>query len=119
TRLVTGSGAPTAELVYKLVAVADDDGADAEMRPVAKTSTGKGHRGGRKTATRVIGADGYAVEERLLIHGDTAAPLTEGAIERPLQVPLVVDGEMVTEFDAAAARTHHALARAELRPVWL
>jgi len=119
TRLVTGSGAPTAELVYKLVAVADDDGPDATMRAVAKTSAGKGHRGGRKTATRIIGADGYALEERLLIDGDEPEPLAEGQTERALQVPLIVAGEALAPFDARAAREHHALARAELRPGWL
>src|SRR5699024_10937747 len=44
TSLVTGSGAPTAELVYKLVEV--------EGRPVAKRSSHKESRGGRKSAVR-------------------------------------------------------------------
>src|SRR4051812_22679123 len=48
TRLVSGSGAPTAQLVYKLVAVADSAGRDAPLRPVAKTSIGKATVGGRK-----------------------------------------------------------------------
>lgn len=121
TRLVAGSGAPTAELVYKLVAVADEVGSDAPMRPVAKTSTGKGHRGGRKVATRVIGADGYAVGERLTTDADAhrAMPLTPGQTERPLQIPYIVDGEVVVTFDPHVARSHHATARAELRPEWL
>src|SRR5699024_11155502 len=63
TRLVTGSGAPTAELVYKLVAIADQPGENTALRSVAKTSPGKGHRGGRKVATRVLDAAGLAVEE--------------------------------------------------------
>lgn len=71
TALVTGSGAPTAGFVYKLVAIADDDGADASLRPVEKTSAGKSTRGGRKWAWRT--ADGREVLRR------TAEPLP-GAI---------------------------------------
>src|SRR5690606_71948 len=52
TALVTGSGAPTASLVYKLVARADRPGEDVSLRPVAKRSPGKPSRGGRKTAVR-------------------------------------------------------------------
>ena len=50
TALVTGSGAPTAALVYKLVARATDTG--GELLPVAKRSVGKPSRGGRKWAVR-------------------------------------------------------------------
>ncbi len=50
TSLVTGSGAPTAGFVYKLVAIAEDDRPGAPMRRVAKTSSGKLTRGGRKWA---------------------------------------------------------------------
>ena len=89
-------------------------------RPVAKTSAGKGHRGGRKVATRVIGADGYAVAEQLVTPADVdAAPLAAGQNERPLQIPYIVDGEVVEPLDPQAARSHHAIARAELRPEWL
>ena len=55
TSLVTGSGSPTAALVYKLVAREDADGI---MRPVAKKSVGKPSRGGRKDAFRRLDADG-------------------------------------------------------------
>src|SRR5215467_6633388 len=47
TSLVTGSGVPTAALVYKLVARADEAGDTAPLRPVAKRSVGKPGRGGR------------------------------------------------------------------------
>lgn len=116
TRLVTGSGAPTAELVYKLVAVADAPGADAPLRPVAKTSAGKGHRGGRKVATRIVDAAGVAVEERVLAPGEVPTPLPDAHDERGLQVPWVIDGEPVRPFSPAAARAHHAAAKAELPP---
>lgn len=50
TRVATGSGHPTASMVYKLVAVADEPG--GTLRPVAKSSASKKSVGGRKTAYR-------------------------------------------------------------------
>ena len=55
TSVVTGSGAPTAGMVYKLVEV---DG-----RPVAKRSAAKESRGGRKSAVRRYKPTGTAIEE--------------------------------------------------------
>jgi len=52
TSLVTGSGVPTAALVYKLVARADEAGGSAPLRAVAKRSVGKPGRPGRKWAVR-------------------------------------------------------------------
>jgi len=83
TSLVTGSGAPTAGLVYKLVEV---DG-----RPVAKRSTSKVTQGGRKVAVRRHRPTGTATEEVL---GIGVAPGVEPH-DRALQVPLVRDGEVV------------------------
>ncbi|HEY9523309.1 MAG TPA: nicotinate phosphoribosyltransferase, partial [Thermopolyspora sp.] len=60
TSLVTGSGAPTASMVYKLVAREDDHGV---IRPVAKRSVGKPSRGGRKEAFRLLDGDGTAISE--------------------------------------------------------
>ncbi|MCW2585772.1 MAG: nicotinate phosphoribosyltransferase [Frankiales bacterium] len=90
TALVTGSGAPTAGLVYKLVAIEDDAGA---MRPVAKRSPGKSTVSGRKWAYR----DGTREVLRLAPGAGT-----------PLQVPLV--------DDLAAARARCARALAALPP---
>src|SRR5262252_623850 len=50
TALVTGSGAPTAALVYRVVARALGPGADARLERVAKRSVGKPSRSGRKWA---------------------------------------------------------------------
>ena len=66
TSLVTGSGAPTAALVYKLVARAREDDGGGPLRPVAKRSVGKPSRGGRKWAVREIGPDGRAIAERVI-----------------------------------------------------
>ena len=71
TSLVTGSGAPTAALVYKLVARSDEPLADdapgglEQLRPVAKRSVGKPGRGGRKWAVRELSAAGEAATERI------------------------------------------------------
>lgn len=114
TRLVTGSGAPTAKLIYKLVAIADEPGPDAPMRSVAKTSPDKGNRGGRKVATRILDRHGHAIEERILVAGEPTRPLPDGGTERGLQTPWVIDGEAIRPFTADAARAHHLRARAEL-----
>ena len=65
TAVVTGSGAPTAGLVYKLVEV---DG-----RPVVKRSEHKATVGGRKTAVRRHKPTGTATEEIVVSQG-TPAP---------------------------------------------
>ncbi|WP_028937422.1 nicotinate phosphoribosyltransferase [Pseudonocardia spinosispora] len=84
TSLVTGSGAPTAGMVYKLVEV---DG-----RPVAKRSSAKESRGGRKSALRRFKPTGTALEEHVF---QTADPITPGQHDRVLPVPLVVGGDPV------------------------
>jgi nicotinate phosphoribosyltransferase len=90
TAVVTGSGAPTAEMVYKLVEV---DG-----RPVAKRSENKHTSGGRKRAFRSCKPTGTALEE-IVVTGATPDP--EDA--RPLQVPLVRDGVPVRGAGAFGA----------------
>jgi nicotinate phosphoribosyltransferase len=114
TSLVTGSGAPTASLVYKLVARSDGPAADAPMRPVAKRSTGKPSRGGRKSAVRRVDGHGTAYAEAVAV-GD-AAP---GRRDRVLLVPLVRDGEIVGREPLAATRERHARCVAELPPTAL
>jgi nicotinate phosphoribosyltransferase len=109
TSLVTGSGAPTANLVYKLVA---RDGADGQpLMPVAKRSVGKPSRGGRKWAAREISADGTAVAERIT---DTPPGEPPGSAGRPLLQQLVRDGELVGDEPVEAARNRHRAAVAEL-----
>nr|WP_030906448.1 nicotinate phosphoribosyltransferase [Streptosporangium amethystogenes] len=105
TSLVTGSGSPTAALVYKLVARADADGI---MRPVAKRSVGKPSRGGRKNAFRRLDPAGTAVTELVTTSGDLPTDA------RPLQVPLVRKGEIVGREKLDAARARHREALAEL-----
>lgn len=111
TALVTGSGAPTAGMVYKLVAVADRPGRDAPLRPVVKRSKGKATVGGRKVAQRVRDREGFAIAE--YVTADSAETFDRA---RPLQVPHVVDGARAAEGPLADARQHHRDAMAELRP---
>jgi nicotinate phosphoribosyltransferase len=112
TRLVGGSGHPTAGFVYKLVERADADGT---MRPVAKKSAEKAGSGGRKWAFRRLD-DGIAVEERVVVADER--PDVPGA--RALVVPLVTDGAIDPAFvgrpGTVAAREHHARVLAELPP---
>jgi nicotinate phosphoribosyltransferase len=104
TAVVTGSGAPTAEFVYKLVARA----ADAALQPVAKTSTGKPTHKGRKWAVRRLDGDRVA-EAEVVSH----RPPRDGD-GRPLLVPLVRAGEMVGREPLDVARDRHVQARQEL-----
>jgi nicotinate phosphoribosyltransferase len=88
TSVVTGSGAPTAGMVYKLVEV---DG-----RPVAKRSTHKESRGGRKAALRRHRETGTAVEEVVY---PAAGPAPElGPHDRVLPIPLMRGGRIVDDL---------------------
>ncbi|WP_309234877.1 nicotinate phosphoribosyltransferase [Nocardia sp. XZ_19_385] len=86
TSLVTGSGAPTAGMVYKLVEV---DGV-----PVAKRSSHKESRGGTKKAIRLSRHTGTVVEE-IIYPATGSAPATNGFEVRDLQVPLVREGKVL------------------------
>jgi nicotinate phosphoribosyltransferase len=112
TRLVTGSGAPTGEFVYKAVAVADGDGPDAPLRSVEKAGGAKATHGGRKRAHRALDDTGTAVAEVVLV-GEGERPPDAA---RALQHVFVRDGEVVRPTDLAAAREHHVAAMAELPP---
>ncbi len=117
TKLVTGSGVPTAALVYKVVQREDANGA---IVSVAKKAESKSTVGGRKVAGRVMGEDGYATEELLLVgtsFEEGQALLAERGA-RPLQVQLVRGG--VIDADAwgpealSRAQERHLRARNEL-----
>lgn len=95
TAVVTGSGAPTAGMVYKLVEV---DG-----RPVAKRSEHKQSHGGRKTAVRAHKPSGTALEE--IIMAGPAPLLAEG--ERAMQRPLVRGGHVVNDLPTLEQSREH------------
>lgn len=92
TSLVTGSGHPTAQMVYKLVSIAADDDPTSPLRAVGKLSPGKRTLGGRKGVHRTVDGDGRFTGEVLSVlpvelSDDTMNP----------QVPLVRDGAVVIE----------------------
>ncbi|AKK30763.1 nicotinate phosphoribosyltransferase [Mycobacterium sp. EPa45] len=93
TSVVTGSGAPTASMVYKLVEV---DGL-----PVQKRSSRKESHGGHKAALRLSRPTGTITEE--VIH-PVAAPPEVAEPARVLTVPLARGGQPLAAADLAAAR---------------
>jgi len=107
TSLVTGSGAPTAGLVYKLVAREDATG---ELVGVAKKSKDKATVAGRKWALRRRNAAGVAEAE---VIGVGEMPVNDGD-DRALLVELVRDGQVVADTSLDAARARHEQSRAEL-----
>ncbi|MEF3113297.1 nicotinate phosphoribosyltransferase [Streptomyces chrestomyceticus] len=110
TQLVTGSGHPTCSMVYKLVARADSDAANAPLRPVAKKSMGgKASLGGRKWSARRLDEHGVAEAEVV-----GTGPVPAEFAERQLAVPLVRGGEVVAREPLDAARERHIAARAGL-----
>jgi nicotinate phosphoribosyltransferase len=109
TALVTGSGAPTAALVYKLVARAETEDPGAPLRPMAKRSVGKPGIGGRKWAVRHRDDHGTALAEMI-----TLAEPDLGPNDRALLHPLIRAGEMTGSPDTEAARGLHRAAMAEL-----
>ncbi|MDR0959340.1 MAG: nicotinate phosphoribosyltransferase [Propionibacteriaceae bacterium] len=110
TSLVTGSGAPTCSFVYKLVARASSNEADALLEPVAKRSASKATVGGQKYALRRRDSRGIAEAELI---GVGELPTSDGD-DRPLLRELVRDGDIVGHEPLSAARDRHAAARAEL-----
>ena len=107
TQLVVGSGAPTAGMVYKLVAREDSSG---QLQEVAKRSDGKAGVGGRKWAVRTVDDSGLAIQETLGV--GTRVP--EHVTGRRLQRHLVAEGEVIGAEPLSDARERHAASLAEL-----
>ncbi|WP_100349140.1 nicotinate phosphoribosyltransferase [Luteimicrobium subarcticum] len=116
TSLVTGSGAPTCGMVYKLVA---REAASGRLEPVAKASTLKTSTGGRKVAGRRLDQDGRGLEEVVATGADLSLRSWQPPEDaRPLQVQHVMDGAVDTRWVGAsgvqAAVRRHAASRDEL-----
>jgi nicotinate phosphoribosyltransferase len=109
TSLVTGSGAATAGLVYKLVAREDRAG---NLVDVAKQSKDKATVGGRKWALRRLDASGKAEAE---VIGTGEMPVARSS-HRPLLVELVRDGRIVVDLSLQAARSRYEQSLSELPP---
>lgn len=110
TQLVTGSGAPTASLVYKLTTREDQHG---NWVDVQKQAEGKGSRGGRKFSARRM-ANGVATAEVVA----TGHEPDWDANHRPLLVQMVDGGEIQTQYTGSTAvqeaAAHHTQAVSEL-----
>lgn len=101
TSLVTGSGHPTASMVYKLVSIADGDD-PTRLRAVGKLSPGKRTIGGHKAVHRTYDSAGRYLAEVLSV-----LPVDVPAASMCPQVPLLRDGEVVanlTDVNEARAR---------------
>ena len=99
TSLVTGSGAPTAGMVYKLTEV---DG-----RPVAKRSSNKASLGGAKGALRRHRPTGTATEEVVYLRQGPAPEAADG--DRDLVIPMVRSGRPLPDLpDLAQGRARLA-----------
>lgn len=111
TSVATGSGAPTAGFVYKLVSF---EGSNGEWQSVAKKSSQKTNIGGRKNAIRRINSQGVATAE--VIASETLAIHDEN--DRELTVNFVHEGQVNAEFTSkaatASAREHHKFAKSQL-----
>ncbi len=113
TRLVTGSGAPTAAFVYKLVAVGAEGGS---LRAVEKRSAFKRSLGDRKVAVRVIDGEGIARVELVVPEGTgvTDPGLPAGWRVRPLQSRVMSEGRPGPLPSLEDSREHHRASLGEL-----
>ncbi|MBT2536557.1 nicotinate phosphoribosyltransferase [Arthrobacter sp. ISL-69] len=114
TSLVTGSGAPTASMVYKLVSRTDDAG---EFVSVAKAAKNKASKGGRKYALRRLNERGVATQE---IVGVGHRPDDDGN-DRQLLQQFIKNGELLPGWTGTEgvfrARQRHVDSMAELPAV--
>jgi nicotinate phosphoribosyltransferase len=104
TSLVTGSGAPTANMVYKLVEV---DGIPVEKRSVRKES-----HGGRKEALRLSRSTGTITDE--IVHPIGQRP-SDSEPSRVLTIPLVRSGTTVIDLGTEALGEARELVASGLR----
>jgi nicotinate phosphoribosyltransferase len=107
TSLVTGSGAPTANMVYKLVEV---DGMPVEKRSVRKES-----RGGRKAALRLSRSTGTITDEIVHPIGQRPPHAQHTEPSRVLTIPLVRSGRTVIDVGADALGVARELVASGLR----
>jgi nicotinate phosphoribosyltransferase len=107
TSLVTGSGAPTANMVYKLVEV---DG-----RPVEKRSVRKESQGGRKAALRLSRSTGTITDEIVHPAGHRPPRAQHTEPSRVLTIPLVRSGRTVIDLGAEALGVARELVASGLR----
>ena len=117
TNLATGSGHPTASMIYKLVAIRDDEkteDTETNWRPVSKFSAGKSTVGNRKLVYRTIDTDGFLFSETL--RPSHVEPPDESDNTYTPQVPMMSEGKQIYSSDIATARRRCAKRLKTLRP---
>jgi nicotinate phosphoribosyltransferase len=107
TKLVTGSGAPTAGFVYKLVSRDLGNG----LEPVAKNSADKQTRGGRKYAWRCLDDNGVATHDVVTTSEEAVADA------RPLQVEVMRGGTRIEDPNVPSPAAHLRMAMHQLPSV--
>ncbi|HUH52742.1 MAG TPA: nicotinate phosphoribosyltransferase [Microbacteriaceae bacterium] len=118
TSVVTGSGSPTMGMVYKLVARENNAG---ELISVAKKSSGKHSIGGLKSVERLIGNDGRANTELIVVGNSAGRSVSEdGSVpaSRPILEQFVKSGEVDRRYTGktgiSEARLRHEASINEL-----
>jgi nicotinate phosphoribosyltransferase len=123
--VVTGMGAPSAGLVYKLVAIGAPGAPEgAPLQPVAKRSLGKASFGGRKWAWRALLGSPPARSEPLPALGDgqywadvvSTSPECPEPGATPLQSLVVERGSVTPQPSLEEARSFHAQVREAVGP---
>lgn len=99
TRVVTGSGHPTASMVYKLVAIEDENN---NMKPVHKNSVGKKSQGGKKSSYKIFDNKGFFQEEII-----TQEELTKNQKNDSSQLELFKNGEILSKKSLSELREFH------------
>lgn len=107
TKVVTGSGHPTASMVYKLVEKLDDAG---KRIPVAKKSSGKASIGGAKTPYRIYNDHHMILNEEFIV-GPESKMNPAGTC---IHVDYIVQGGVVLSPTVEQARSHHAKVMAQI-----
>lgn len=111
TSLVTGSGAPTASMVYKLVSRENNDG---EFISVAKAAKNKASVGGKKFAMRRLDERGIATAE---VVGIGEPPVADGNDRRLIQ-QFITDGVLASGWTGPEgverATARHTASMAEM-----
>ena len=110
TSLVTGSGHPTCEFVYKLVARAESDAWTHRWWPRGQEECEQDLRRWSQVRPATARPNGQAEAE---VVGIGSPPVDDGD-DRSLLVPLVRDGKVVGREDLDTIRARHLASRAEL-----
>lgn len=111
TSVVTGSSVPAAGFVYKMVSYESGTG---DWHAVSKQSARKSNVGGRKHPVRVHDENRIAIEERIY----SAVPKKSSPTDRELLIPLILGGQIQTDFigrlGVEKAKLHHAVVKKAL-----